>query len=48
MDAIITIVSLIGWKVSGYDFTTLFFYINLTIALYKGFKHFTNDKTTKR
>lgn len=48
MHAIITIVSLIGWIVSGYDFATLFFYINLSIALYKGFKHFTNDKTAKR
>lgn len=48
MDVIITIVSLIGWKVSGYDFTTLFFYISLTMSLYKEFKHFTNDKTAKR
>lgn len=48
MEAIITIVSLIGWKASGYDFATLFFYIDLSFALYKGMKHFTNDKTAKR
>lgn len=27
MEAIIVIVSFIGWKVNGYDFSTLFFYI---------------------
>lgn len=48
MEAIITIVSLIGWRVSGYDFTTLFFYINLSFTLYKGLEHFTNDKTARR
>lgn len=48
MEAIIVIVSLIGWKVSGYDFTTLFFYIELTTSLWKAVKHFTDDKTARR
>lgn len=48
MEAIIVIVSLIGWKVSGYDFTTLFFYIELSNTLWKVVKHFTNDKTARR
>lgn len=48
MDAIIIIVAFIGWRVSGYDFPTLYFYISLTISLYKLVKHYTNDKTAKR
>ena len=38
MDVIIVIVSLIGWKVSGYDFPTLHFYISLAITLYKAYR----------
>lgn len=45
---IIVIVSLIGWKVSGYDFTTLYFYIELSNSLWNLLKQFTNDETTKR
>lgn len=48
MEAIIVIVSLIGWKVSGYDFATLYFYIELSNTLWKLLKHITNDKTAKR
>ena len=47
MEVIILIVSLIGWKVNGIDFMTLYFYIDLSFALWKGFKRYTNDKTTK-
>ncbi len=45
MDVIIVLVSLIGWKVNGYDFATLYFYIELTKILYNAFKRYTNDKT---
>lgn len=48
MDAIILIVSYIGWKVSGIDFPTLFFYINLSFSLWKVVKHYVDDKTAKR
>ena len=48
MDAIILIVSYIGWKASGIDFPTLFFYIDLSFSLWKVVKHCTDDKTAKR
>lgn len=48
MQAVIVIVSLIGWKVSGIEFTTLFFYIELSFSIWKAVKNYTNDKTSKR
>ena len=48
MQAIIVIVSLIGWKVSGIEFTTLFFYIELSFSIWEAVKNYTNDKTAKR
>lgn len=48
MDAIILIVSYIGWKASGIDFPTLFFYIDLSFSLWKVVKHYVDDKTAKR
>lgn len=48
MDVVIVIVSLIGWKVSDIDFTTLFFYIQLSNAIWKVVKRYTNDKTARR
>lgn len=48
MDVVIVFVSLIGWKVSGYDFTTLFFYIELSHTIWRAIKHDTNDKTARR
>lgn len=48
MSVIILIVSLIGWKVSGYDFTTLYFYIELSYTLQKAIRRYFNDKAAKR
>lgn len=48
MEVIIVLVSLIGWKVSGYNFSTLFFYIELSYTLWRTVKHYTNDKTARR
>ena len=48
MDVIILIVSLIGWKVSGIDFMTLYFYLNLSNTLWKAIKRYINDKTARR
>lgn len=48
MSVIILIVSLIGWKVSGYDFTTLYFYIELSYTLQKAIRRYFNDKATTR
>ena len=46
MEAIILIVSIIGWVVSDIDSMDLYFYIDL--ALYKGIRHYTKDKTARR
>lgn len=48
MEVIIVFVSLIGWRVSGFDFTTLFFYIELSNTLCRVIKHYTNDKAARR
>ena len=48
MDVIILIVSLIGWKVSGIDFMTLYFYLNLSNTLWKAIKRYINDKAARR
>lgn len=48
MQTIIVLVSFIGWKASGFDFPTLYFYIDLSFALLKVVKHLTNDKTARR
>lgn len=52
MEAIIVLVSCIGWKVNDIDFLTLYFYISLSMSLYRAFrkavKYYTNDKTTRR
>nr|DAX05475.1 MAG TPA: hypothetical protein [Bacteriophage sp.] len=48
MEVIITFVSYIGWKVSGIDFPTLYFYIDLSFAIWKVVKHYANDKTARR
>ncbi|MBD5545822.1 MAG: hypothetical protein HDQ97_00175 [Lachnospiraceae bacterium] len=48
MSVIILIVSLIGWKVSGIDFMTLYFYIDLSFTIWKGIRRYTNDKTARR
>lgn len=46
MEAIILLVALIGCEVSGYDFATLFFYIELAVSLGKFLEDDANDKTT--
>ena len=46
MEAIILLVALIGYEVSGYDFATLFFYIELAVSLGKYIEDSANDKTT--
>lgn len=48
MSLIILIVSLVGWKVSGIDFMSLYFYIDLSFTLWKVLRHYTNDKATRR
>lgn len=48
MDVVILIVSLIGWKVSGIDFMTLYFYLELSNTICKVIKRYTNDKTARR
>ena len=48
MDVVILIVSLIGWKVSDIDFMSLYFYIDLSFALWKVLRHYTSDKTARR
>ena len=48
MEVIILIVSLIGWKVSGYDFADLYFYIELSFTLMKAIRRYLNDKAAKR
>ena len=48
MEVIIVIVSFIGWLTSGFDFTTLHFYISLAFSLWKCIRRYTNDKTAKR
>ena len=48
MEVVIVFVSIIGWKVSEIDFTTLFFYIELSNTLWRIVKHYTNDKTARR
>lgn len=47
MEAISVIVAFIGWKTSGYDFPTLYFYISLALIFYKAWVDYTDDKTTK-
>lgn len=34
---IVLIISLIAWKISGFDFLAMCFYLEISIALYKGF-----------
>lgn len=48
MNVIIVIVSFIGWKASGIDFPTLYFYVDLSFTIWKVVKHYTNDKTARR
>lgn len=48
MEVIILIVLLIGWKVSGYDFADLYFYIELSFTLMKAIRRYLNDKAAKR
>lgn len=47
MEVIILIVSLIRWKVSGYDFADLYFYIELSFTLMKAIRRYLNDKAAK-
>lgn len=42
------VVAIIGWKASGIDLPTLYFYICFSIDICKVLQHITNDKTTKR
>lgn len=48
MDVIIFIVSWTGYLISDIDFITLHFYIPLAFALWKSWRHYTNDKAAKR
>ena len=48
MSVIILMVSFIGWKVSGIDFMTLYFYIDLSFTIWERIRRYTNDKTARR